>query len=163
MRGPFVRRRSGEVDATLTQVEVDLIRSVVDQMAQVLEEPPEGRLFPPAYRDDPEAQEEFARLMTADLAEGKRRAVRSVQATLQRGKSKRDAWSVRLSGEEADDWLAVLNDARLTLGTRLQISEDSYERDVDPGDPDAAAHEVFRYLGYVEETLVETMLAGMHD
>ncbi|MGH2727286.1 MAG: DUF2017 family protein [Actinomycetota bacterium] len=163
MRGPFVRRRNGEVDVTLTQVEVDLIRSVVDQMVQVLELPPAGRLFPPAYRDDLEAQEEYARLMTAELAEGKRRAVRSVQATLGRGRAKRDSWSVRLSAEEADDWLAVLNDARLTLGTRLDITEDSYERDIDPGDPDAAAHEVFRYLGYVEDSLVQTMLAGLDD
>lgn len=161
MRGPFVRRRNGEVDVTLTQVEADLIRSVVDQMAQVLELPPEGRLFPPAYKDDPEAQAEYARLMTAELAEGKRRAIRSVQSTLARRKAKRDAWSARLSAEEADDWLAVLNDARLTLGTRLDVTDDSYERDIDPSDPDAAAHEVFRYLGYVEESLVESMLAGL--
>lgn len=157
MRGPFVRRKDGSVDATLTLVEADLLRSVVNQMAQVLDDPPD-RLFPPAYKDDPEAAAEFARLMTDDLMEGKRKAIVAVQATLERGRVKRDAWRATLTPDEAEDWLAVLNDARLTLGTRLQITEDSYERDLDPTEPDAAAHEVFRYLGFVEEYLVETLM-----
>jgi hypothetical protein len=157
VRGPFALRRDGRLDVTLTPVEADLFRSVVDQMTQVLDDPP-ARLFPPAYKDDPEAQAEYARLMTDDLKEGKRRAIASVQATIERGKRKRDAWRATLSADEAQDWLAVLNDARLTLGTHLAITEDSYERDLDPGDPDAAAHEVFRYLGYLEDFLVQTLM-----
>ena len=157
MPGPFTRRRSGDVEVTLTTVEADLLRSVVDQMAQVLDDPPE-RLFPPAYQDDPEAQAEYARLMTEDLKDGKRRAIQSVKATLERGRTKRDAWRASLTADETQDWLAVLNDARITLGTRLAITEDSYERDIDPSDPQAAAHEVFRYLGLIEEYLVETLM-----
>ena len=65
---------------TLTEPEVELLRSIVDQMGLVLEAPEETphteRLFPPAYLDDPAAQDEFARLMTDDLLEGKRRALR---------------------------------------------------------------------------------------
>lgn len=157
MRGPFAQRRDARVDVTLTQIEADLLRSVVDQMTHVLADPP-ARLFPPAYKDDPEAQAEYARLMTDDLKEGKRRAIESVQATIERGKPKRDAWRVTLTADESQDWLAVLNDARLTLGTRLAITEDSYEHDLDPADPDAAAHEVFRYLGYLEDFLVQTLM-----
>jgi hypothetical protein len=142
---------------TLTTVEADLLRSVVDEMVEVLEDPPE-RLFPPAYKDDPEAQAEYARLMTDELKEGKRRAIESVKATLERGRTKRDAWRASLTADETQDWLAVLNDARLTLGSRLAITEDSYERDIDAADPQAAAHEVFRYLGFIEEYLVETLM-----
>ena len=157
MRGPFALRRDAKVEVTLTPAEVDLLGSVVDQMTHVLEDPP-ARLLPPAYEDDPEAQAEYARLMTDDLMEGKRRAIESVRATIERGKRKRDAWRATLSADEAQDWLAVLNDARLTLGTRLDVTEDSYERDLDPADPDAAAHEVFRYLGYLEDFLVQTLM-----
>ncbi|HJR19014.1 MAG TPA: DUF2017 family protein [Actinomycetota bacterium] len=157
MRGPFVRRRSGDIDVTLTAVEADLIRSVVEQMTGVLDDPP-PRLLPPAYEDDPEAQAEYASLMTADLMDGKRRALASMKATIERGKIKRDGWRATLTEDEAQDWLAVVNDARLTLGTNLNITEDSYERDIDPTDPDAASHEVFRYLGFVEEYLVDALM-----
>ncbi len=160
--GPFARRRKGGIDVTLTEPEIAILRSVVEQMEVVLVAPEEiphtRRLFPPAYTDDEEAQAEFARLMTADLADGKRRALASVKATLERGSLKKDAWRVGLSAEEAEDWLAVLNDARLTLGTRLDVTEETYDKEIDPSDPDAAALEIFRYLGYIEEWLVETLM-----
>jgi hypothetical protein len=131
-------------------------------MSQVLEAPEQiphaYRLFPPAYRDDPEAQAEYARLTASDLTDGKRAAVRSLIATLDRGSLRRDAWRVGLSAEESEDWLAVLNDARLTLGTRLAITEESYTRVPDPSDPDAEAQHVYHYLGYLEEYLVETLM-----
>ena len=162
LAGPFTRRRKGEIDVLLTETEVMILRSVLEQMEVVLAAPEDvqhtRRLFPPAYEDDDEAQAEFARLTTADLAEGKRRAVASVKATLERGTTKKDAWRVTLSPGEAEDWLAVLNDARLTLGTRLEVTEQTYDREIDPSDPDAAAHEIFRYLGYVEDWLVETLM-----
>jgi hypothetical protein len=162
MAGPFSRRRDGGVDVTLSEPEAELVRSVVAQMEQVLEAPEESpytaRLTPPAYTDDDEAQAEFARLMTADLLDGKRHAVSSVAATLDRGTVKRGAWRVRLSADEAQDWLAVLNDARLTLGTRLDVTEETYDHDIDPASPNALVHEIFRYLGYVEEYLVETLM-----
>ena len=162
MAGPFTRRRGGNVDVLLSEPEAELVRSVAEQMVQVLETPEQTehthRLFPPAYTDDPDAQAEYARLMTADLLDGKRRALSSLMETLERGESKRGAWRLSLSPEEAQDWLAMLNDARLTLGTRLDVTEESYERPLDASDPDAVAHEVFRYLGYLEEYLVEALM-----
>jgi hypothetical protein len=160
--GPFARRRDGSVDVTFTEPEVDLLRSIVDQMGHVLEAPEETshteRLFPPAYLDDPAAQDEFARLMTDDLLEGKRRALRSVVGTLERMQTKRGGRHVRLKADEAQDWLAVLNDARLTLGTRLAITQETYDTEIDPESPDALAHDVFRYLGYVEEYLLDALM-----
>jgi uncharacterized protein DUF2017 len=162
MAGPFARRRGGTLDVTLTSPEHELVASVVEQMTQVLEAPEQvahtERLFPPAYLDDADAQADYARLMTADLLAGKRQAVASVQATLERGVTKRDSWRVSLNADEAQDWLAVLNDARLTLGTRLDVTEETYDRPVDAADPHAAAHEVFRYLGYLEEYLVDALM-----
>ena len=160
--GPFAQRRDGRVDVMLTEPEVELLRSIVEQMRLVLEAPDQTphaeRLFPPAYLDDPEAQDEFARLMTDELLEGKRRALRSVVGTLERMETKRAGRHVRLSADEAQDWLAVLNDARLTLGTRLAITPETYEAEIDPESPDALAHDVFRYLGYVEEYLLDALM-----
>jgi hypothetical protein len=162
MAAPFARRRDGGVDVTLAEHEATLVRSIVDQMDQVLEEP-EGnphtiRLFPLAYRDDADAQADFARLMTGELLDGKRNAIRSVTGTLDRGGIKRGSWRVRLTPDEAQDWLAVLNDARLTLGTRLDVTEQTYDREIDPDDPNAMGHEIFRYLGYLEEWLVDALM-----
>ena len=159
LAGPFTRRRKGDVDVLLTETEVLILRSVLEQMALVLEAPEQvPRLLPPAYTDDDEAQAEYARLMKDDLVDGKRRALASVSATLERGATKKEAWRVTLSPDEAEDWLAVLNDARLTLGTRLEVTEQTYDKEIDPADPDASAHEIFRYLGYVEDWLVETLM-----
>jgi len=140
------------LDVALTEPEIGLLRSIVEQMAHVLETPEQiPRLLPPAYSDDEEAQAEYARLMTDELVDGKRRALASMEATLERG-------AKRLTQEEAEDWLAVLNDARLTLGTRLDVTEETYDKDIDPADSEAAALEVFRYLGYLEEWLVESLM-----
>jgi hypothetical protein len=161
MDGPFARRRDGSMDVLLSEPEVALLGEVAAQMEHVLADEEiahASRLVPPAYRDDDEAQAEYARLTTGDLLDGKRQAIRSFLASVERGVLKRNAWRVRLSAEETQDWLAVMNDARLTLGTRLQVTEGSYERDLDPDDPDSAAHQVFRYLGYLEEWLVETVM-----
>ncbi len=162
MAGPFARRRGGSVDATLSEAEVELLRSITSQMAVVLDAPEKSehteRLFPPAYIDDPDAQAEYARLMTSDLLDGKRRALTSFTTTLERGEVKRAAWRVRLSADETQDWLAVLNDARLTLGSRLDVTEQTYDREIDPDAPDAMALEVFRYLGYLEEFLLEALM-----
>jgi len=159
---PFGRRRDGGLDVTLTEPEAELLRSIASQMADVLAAPEQAphteRLFPPAYTDDADAQAEYARLMTGDLLDGKRRAVSSMLEALQRGAMKRGGWRVRLNADEAQDWLAVLNDARLTLGTSLDVSEQTYDRDIDPDAPDAAAHEVFRYLGYLEEHLIDKLM-----
>jgi len=160
--GPFGRRRDGSVDVTLAEAEAEVLRSIAARMSDVLAAPEQAahteRLFPPAYTDDPDAQAEFARLMTADLLDGKRRAVASMLGTLQRGSLRRGGWRVRLTADEAQDWLAVLNDTRLTLGSRLDVTEQTYDRAVDPDAPDAAAHEVFRYLGYLEEYLLEVLM-----
>jgi hypothetical protein len=162
MAGPFARKRGGDVEVTLTSAEQALVHSVVSQMTQLMEAPEQvmhtERLFPPAYLDDADAQAEYARLMTADLLDGKRRAVSSMHDTIERGVEKRDRWRVTLTADEAQDWLAVLNDARLTLGTRLDVQEKTYDRPIDPADEDAAVHEVFRYLGYLEEYLVDVLM-----
>ena len=52
-------------------------------------------------------------------------------------------------------WLTALNDLRLVLGTRLDVSED--DDDVDPDDPDAPAHAVYHYLGLLLGEVVDAL------
>ena len=63
---------------------------------------------------------------------------------------------VRLSGPEAQAWLRALNDVRLALGVRLEVTEDFDElvARMSPDDPRLAYADMYHWLGYLQETLV---------
>ena len=115
-------------------------------------DPALARLFPDAYPDDDEAAAEFRRYTQRDLQEGKRTAAGRMRATLATADRK-----ILLDPEEAEAWLGALNDLRLTLGTRLDVTEDTDLRDLDPEEPRAYPLAVYSWLGYVQETLVEAV------
>jgi hypothetical protein len=108
------------------------------------------RLFPPAHAEDPDAEAEYRRLVGSQLDAGRQRAVATVEATLARE---------TLSADEAEAWLRVLNDLRLVLGTRLDVTEEM-DFDLDPNDPEAAELAVYAYLSWLQEQLVEALAAG---
>ncbi|MEW2179112.1 DUF2017 family protein, partial [Streptomyces sp. NPDC005406] len=68
-----------------------------------------------------------------------------------------------LAADECRNWLGSLNDLRLTIGTRLEVSdEDEGESgslyrlpDSDPRKPMVMA---YLWLGALQETLVETLM-----
>jgi hypothetical protein len=66
----------------------------------------------------------------------------------------------RLSRDQLTGWLGALNDLRLVLGTRLQVTEDIYEEEMDPNDPNTPAFALFFYLGWLEEQVVEALGAA---
>lgn len=160
------------VRANLSGEELELLRSLPTQLLKVLEaeerDPANDRLFPPAYLDVDhiEAEEEFQRLAHDDLLSAKLDAVKLVTASLERAEGARGwkalgggGWSVELSAEEAAAWLGVLNDVRLTLGVRLEITED-FTGEFDEDDPNAPALHLLDYLGWLEEHLLRALTAG---
>jgi hypothetical protein len=121
---------------------------------QLPDDPVLARLLPDAYRDDPEASAEFRRYTEGELRSGKAAAARTVLATLPPSGGK-----VRLSGPEAGAWLRALNDVRLALGTRLDVTEDTEEQaaGMEPDDPRVAALAVYQWLGILQESLIEAL------
>jgi len=122
--------------------------------AELPSDPVLARLLPDAYRDDPEASDEFRRYTEQGLRSGKAAAARTVLATLPpRG------GRVRLSRPEAQAWLRALNDVRLALGTRLEVTDDFDEQvtDMSPDDPRAAYTGVYQWLAFLQETLVRAL------
>jgi len=117
------------------------------------------RLFPRAYLDptEEEAEADWQRLVHGDLVDGRRKALASVEGTLAGATVKRGRFELTLSDEQAQDWLAVVNDARLALGTRLGVTEDLDLSGLDPDDPDTAPYAVYWWLGVLEERLVDTL------
>jgi hypothetical protein len=160
--GSFKRVGGDRVRVRLANDEVAILRGLPDQLRSVLgedeDEPVNRRLFPPAYLDvaDIEHDAEFQRLMHDDLVSEKLANLDLVTTTLARGTSSVRRWTVELTDEEATAWLGVLNDLRLALGVRLDITED-FDGDVDDTDPRAPALRLLSYLGWLEEQLLEAL------
>jgi Domain of unknown function (DUF2017) len=162
LAGSFKRIGNDRVRVRLANDEVAVLRGLPDQLRTVLgegeDEPVNRRLFPPAYLDvaDIEHDAEFQRLMHDDLVTEKLTNLDLVTDTLARGTSSIRRWTVELTDEEATAWLGVLNDLRLALGVRLDITED-FDGDVDDTDPRAPALRLLSYLGWLEEQLLEAL------
>ena len=140
---PVRRTRGGRFAINLSADERAILRQLPADLKVMLAEPDDPglrRLFPPAYRDDDEKQEEFRRLMQSDLVEHHAAALDVMSRT---------ADAKELSEEEALAWLSSLNQLRLVLGTRLDVSEsDDLERAASP------EHQLYYYLGYLQEHVV---------
>ena len=104
------------------------------------------RLFPTAYPDDPELDAGYQILARQQLIDSRREAIALMQETVSQD---------LLSEEELSAWMSIINDLRLVLGTRLDVSEDDH--DVDPDDPDVEAHMLYHQLGYVLSEIVDAL------
>jgi Domain of unknown function (DUF2017) len=145
------RTSKGEIRLRLPRDERALLRSLPGQLRRLLVEAPDDpsleRLFPPAY-DDADSEAEYRRLMADELLEGRRRALRVIEETLDQD---------RLKKEQAESWLTALNDLRLVLGTRLGVTEDMLLERLSPDDPDAFEISLYAYLSWLQEQLVEAL------
>ncbi|MEK9520717.1 DUF2017 domain-containing protein [Streptomyces sp. NPDC087908] len=126
------------------------------------------RLFPDAYGNDSEelraAASDFRRFTENDLRARKREdalvVVRALDA-LSAGAAGEGGAVLKLTPDESRAWLGALNDLRLTIGTRLEVSDDEGEQlyrlpDSDPRKPMVMA---YLWLGALQESLVETLMS----
>ncbi|HEX2292747.1 MAG TPA: DUF2017 family protein [Gaiellaceae bacterium] len=145
-----IEREGDGVRLDLRPEERALLRQVAGELEALLagqpDDPSLRRLFPPAHEDDA-LEQEYRELTRPQLDDGRRRALETLGETADAG---------RLTAEEADAWLRVLNDARLVLGTRLDITED-YDWDELERDPRAPELAVYAYLSWIQEQLVEAL------
>jgi hypothetical protein len=117
------------------------------------EDPVLARLFPDAYHEDDQAAAEFRRYTEVGLRDGKIAAATAVLDGLGAG------GEIVLDSEQAQDWLRALNDLRLALGTRLEITEEMHEKlaDLDPDDPRYPAYAAYDWLSFLQESLVRAL------
>jgi hypothetical protein len=133
------------IHADLSPEERTFLGDVLPMLAEIGapgSDPAADRLQVPVYLDNPDANEEWWRLMGQEL-DAARRADRSI---FQKVVSSDD--EVTLSLEDADAVLRVLNQARLTLGARLGIDVED-DHDNLPED----SRRVMNYLGWIQEEL----------
>jgi hypothetical protein len=121
---------------------------------RIPDDPVLARLLPDAYQDDPAAADEFRKYTESSLREAKKYFAHSLLDTLPPSGGR-----MKLTGDQARDWLRALNDVRLMFGVRLEVTEDFEEQlaSLAPDDPRIAAFEVYGWLGAVQESLVRAL------
>jgi hypothetical protein len=140
----------GGVRLRFHEGEVLLLRELLDELEGLLEDPDDPalrRLFPQAH-EDPESEEQYRSLVRDQLLGGRSKAIAVVRDTLDKE---------TLSPDEADTWLRALNDLRLVLGTRLDVTEDLDYENLDLNEPRGRDLAVYGYLTWLQEQLVEAI------
>lgn len=144
------RARDGGFDVKLPEEERRMLASILPQLQAALEgdasaDPGFKRLFPVAYAQDAALEEEYRALVGDELLTKRIAQVQLVLSTVD---------ATHLSEDELFAWMGAVNDLRLVLGTRLDVSEET-ALDVDSSHPDAAAYGLYAYLGWLLELLVD--------
>ena len=182
----FQRTATGRVVLRVDQVERGLLMSVARQVMDLVEpaeaspdqdplaaqlgwvdgdvgisdDPAVARLLPDAY-DDPDDAREFRRFTENDLRQSKLQHAMTVVEEIERSGEK-------VAVTSTDSWLGLLNDARIAIGTRIQISEDNHEElaELPDDDPRSGLFHVYDWLTFLQESLVRCMdpaLYGFSD
>ncbi|MBK9180017.1 MAG: DUF2017 family protein [Acidimicrobiales bacterium] len=155
---PFPRRRirrtrQGEFEIRLPESERRVLASLVPQLRELLVmggDPSLRRLYPTAYPDDAERDAEYQRLMGDELLRRRLDALDVLEETL---------GADRLDEQQLVVCMGAINDLRLVLGTRLDVSEGT-ELALDPDDPDGPLLAVYVYLGWLLEQVVAALDPG---
>lgn len=129
------------------------MRSLPGQMREVLEsggvdDPSVARLFPSAYPGDPQRDEEYRLLVHDELRQSLLGALDTLEAT---------ADQTELDEEQLLGWMRAINEVRLLLGTRLDVTEDQTSRRVPDEDPRAPALALYGWLSWLQEQVVEAL------
>ena len=157
MRSRIKRTRDGGFDVRLEREERELLRTLPAQLRELLsagsgDDPSLRRLFPPAYVTDPEHEDEYQRLMAPDLRDHRLQAIEIWEATIDRD---------RLDEAEITAWLSAINDLRLVIGTRLDVSEEMDIEAIEPADPRAPGLALYGYLSWLEEQVVAALASAL--
>ncbi|HYZ10485.1 MAG TPA: DUF2017 family protein [Actinomycetota bacterium] len=150
------RTRRNRYRLRLSTEERELLRTLPRQLRDLLgtDDPALRRLFPPAYRDDPQRQAEYEGLVSPELSRERLDALAAMERTID---------ATELTEEEVTAWLTAVNDLRLVLGTRLDVTEELSEEGLPEDDPRAPAFVVFVYLGWLEEDIVQALASGLPE
>ena len=157
-------RDDGHVPAT----DVDPFEALMDFTGPVSipEDPVLARLLPSAYRDDDDAAAEFRRFTEVELRTSKAGNAATVIRVLEEAGLPPEVGDTSLSSglvidvelgpAEVMAFLKALTDMRLAIATRLDLQDgdEQFWEALAEDDPRTQMHDIYEWLGYLQETLV---------
>jgi len=151
-----VDRRAGFVVLTLHEREVQVLQWVLSDLGRMLTDGSSTdavtqRLYPRAYLDptEEEAERQWQDLVHDDLVESRLAAMTEVVRGLDAATPVPDyagAREVLLDHDQAEQWIRVLNDARLAVGTALEVTPEWDLDHIDPSDPNFELHALYAWM-----------------
>jgi Domain of unknown function (DUF2017) len=152
-------------EARVPTTEADPFEALLDFTgpSAVPEDPVLARLLPSAYREDDEAAAEFRRFTEVELRTSKAGSAATVIKVLEDAglPTEGDDASgmvidVELGPDEVLSFLKALTDMRLAVATRLDLQEgdEDFWDSLPDDDPRSHVHDIYEWLGYLQETLV---------
>lgn len=152
------RKKRGHVTFNLTDDETAILRRLVTEYQALLDQPAPGdpvlaRLFPSANNDDNEVADTFRELTFEDLDAHKRLAAEIVMSSV----DEQGPAQGTLNDEQCEAWVVLLTDLRLSLGTRIGVTQEMMDGPFDPNDEAHWSLSLLHYLGALQETLVAAL------
>ncbi len=153
------KRRRGEVRAEIGKDEAGLLLKLMLEYEQVLDsaadpgDPVIARLYPSASLEDQQVAREFDELVRSDLDSSKRHALSVARSSL--GPT---GWAGRVEEDQLNAWLTLLTDLRLSIGVRLDVTEEMMDTVPDPSDPKQWPLAVLHWLGALQDSLLQACM-----
>jgi hypothetical protein len=120
-------------------------------MRELLETPGDeatARLFPNPYPDDRQREQEYRLLAHTELLESHLAALEVLE---------KSADADRLDDEQANAWIRALNEIRLVLGSRLDLTDDGPDPPLTLDDPRLPVFAAYDHLTRIQGELVDAL------
>lgn len=160
-RKPIRRTRQG-YRIELSDDERAVLVRMVDELAGLLRagEAPQ-RLFPTAYPNDPERDEEYQRLMRDELLSSRLASIEMMHMMLAGGDTDEHhpgdpTADLTFTESQLVSFMQSLNALRLVLGEMLDVGEDP-DHEVATGLQDSPEHHLYQYLSWLLEWCVRAL------
>lgn len=144
------KAKNGEISVRLDENLRALLRKITEELREMLlvdDGEQLTRLYPPAYPDDEELQSDYRDMVHDQLLMQRLDGIDQLQATVD---------DETISVELADTWMNIINQARLVLGTQLDVSED--DGPVDEDDPELQSKVIYQVLSHILEDLTSARI-----
>ncbi len=154
-KGPVTRLDAMSYSLNIDASDRTTLNGLLDQLRDVLMHESSSdiarRLFPAAYHQDEQHEQEYQRLMRDELLSSRLASLSLATSLLER---ETNSDSIVLSADELDALMRSINSLRLVLGTLLDVDEDEFEAHLAEDDPAYGQYQLYSYLGWLLDWIV---------
>lgn len=152
-----IRRSGDSFQIDLGKNEAQIVLSLIRQLRGLLTDDGHSeeagqllkRLFPIAYPDDADEEDEYQRLMRADLVQSKLASIAIVEDALE--------GTGIVSEDRLMAFMQAVNSLRLVLGAIVGITNDQPDEEAENDESESQEYDLYQYLSWILEQSVEAV------